>query len=214
MPHTIYKLADGTRVPSVTTYLRILDKPAIIQWAWQCGKDGKDYKVVRDESADIGTLVHALICGHLKSQLPLLDETYTAEQLKQADDMMVIYLDWERQHKLEPILVETPLISEKFRYGGTPDFYGVLDGKRTLIDFKTTGGIYSEAYHQLAAYGRLIFENGHPDPEVYKILRVGKDGKIEEKDATNLPAHFAIFLACQQIYELRKTVNKKTKCED
>ena len=32
-PHTVYKLADGTRVPGVTTILGVLDKPFLMAWA-------------------------------------------------------------------------------------------------------------------------------------------------------------------------------------
>ena len=31
--HTVYKTADGIRVPGVTTVLGVLNKPALIKWA-------------------------------------------------------------------------------------------------------------------------------------------------------------------------------------
>ena len=68
--HTIYKLASGERVPSVTTYLAILAKPAIIHWAWEQGVVGNDYRKARDQAGEIGKLVHYLILCHLKGEEP------------------------------------------------------------------------------------------------------------------------------------------------
>ena len=56
--HTIYKKADGTRVPSATTYLGVLAKPALIHWAWELGVQGLDYRKVRDQAGETGTLGH------------------------------------------------------------------------------------------------------------------------------------------------------------
>ena len=72
--HTIYKKADGTRVPSVTTYLGVLAKPALIHWAWELGVQGLDYRKVRDQAGDVGTLVHYLILCQLQGQEPDLSE--------------------------------------------------------------------------------------------------------------------------------------------
>lgn len=68
--HTVYKTADGKRVPSVTTILGILNKPALLDWAWRMGCEGQDYKAVRDNAGDIGTLAHYLILCHLKGEKP------------------------------------------------------------------------------------------------------------------------------------------------
>lgn len=66
MPTQVYRLKDGTRVPSVTTIIsRFKESGGLVHWAWQLGIDGKDYRKVRDEAADAGTLAHALLeCDH------------------------------------------------------------------------------------------------------------------------------------------------------
>ena len=45
-------------------------------------------------------------------------------------------------------------------YGGTPDWYGLLDGIPTVLDLKT-GGLYPEQLVQAAAYRLLLVEAGH-----------------------------------------------------
>jgi hypothetical protein len=202
--HTVYRVADGTRVPSVTTYLGILGKPALIDWAWQLGVQGLDYKKVRDQSGDTGTLVHYLVLCYLTKQEPSLED-YTQGEISTSILPMSKFDDWKQQHELAPVLTETPLVSESYRYGGTPDFYGTVDGKLTLLDFKTSGAIYPENFYQLAAYKQLLEEAGHTVDEV-AILRIGKSAEegFEYRQAGNLDIAFKIFLACQQIYELQK----------
>ena len=82
--------------------------------------------------------------------------------------------------------MELSLVSEAHRYGGTLDWYGLLDGRPTLIDFKTSGAIYDDHLYQLAAYHRLLVENGHEVDEV-RVLRLSRD-KDEEFSERVLPA--------------------------
>nr|MBC8274948.1 hypothetical protein [Chloroflexota bacterium] len=52
------------------------------------------------------------------------------------------YLAWEKGNPLTPVMIETPLVSELFKYGGTPDLLAGMDDGFVLIDFKTGGRIY------------------------------------------------------------------------
>ena len=212
--HTIYRTADGTRVPSVTTYLGILAKPALIHWAWELGVQGLDYRKVRDQAGGIGTLVHYLILCKLKGEKPDLS-TYTPQDVALAASPMNKFEDWLRDHKLEPILMETPLVSEKHKFGGTPDYYGMVDSKLTLLDFKTSKEIYPENFYQLAAYRMLLAEHQYPVESV-RILRIGKseDEGFEDRAMGNLDNYWKVFLACQQIYELQKILRRVKKGVD
>uniref|UniRef100_A0A6M3KWU2 PD-(D/E)XK nuclease superfamily protein n=1 Tax=viral metagenome TaxID=1070528 RepID=A0A6M3KWU2_9ZZZZ len=206
--HTVYKLSNGTRVPSVTTYLSVLAKPALIHWAWNLGVQGLDYQKVRDQAGDIGTLVHYLILCKLKGEEPALS-TYTPQDIELASVPMGKFEDWYGEHSVEPIIMEEPMVSEVYKFGGTMDFYGKVDNKLTLLDFKTSGAIYMENFFQLAAYRQLLFEYAYTIEDI-KILRVGKneDEGFEVRAAGNLDKHWEIFLACQKIYELQKEVRK------
>ena len=86
--HTVYKLADGSRVPSVTTALGILNKPKLLNWAWKCGVDGLDYRAVRDNAADIGTLAHYFILCHLKHETPDTSE-YSQSDIDKAETCQI-----------------------------------------------------------------------------------------------------------------------------
>ena len=202
--HTQYKLANGQRVPSTTTVLNVLAKPALIQWAWQCGIDGKDWKAVRDSAGDIGTLVHYLIMCHLTKQEPDTSE-YSAQDIDQAESCLIRFWDWEKGHNLKGTLIETPLVSEIFQFGGTPDWYGLLDDIPTLLDFKTSKGIYAEFFYQLAGYRTLLEEKGY-EVQQARILRIGKEDNdgFEERTINNLDVQWQVFQHCLAIYQLQK----------
>lgn len=207
--HTIYKLTGGQRVPSVTTILGVLNKPALLQWAWQCGVDGFDYKAVRDEAGGIGTLAHYLIMCHLTKSKPDTSE-YSAQDIEKAENCLIKYWDWEKVHKVEPILVETPLISEQHRFGGTIDFFGNVDGQPTLVDFKTGKAIYSEFFYQLAAYEQLLSEAGYL-VEAIRILRIGRneDEGFEERSIGKLNLQWEAFKYLRAFYEISNRIRRE-----
>jgi len=206
--HTVYRNKAGERVCSVTTFLGVLGKPAIIHWAWEQGVAGLDYRKTRDIAGDTGTLVHYLILCLLKDEEPDLSE-WSEAGLAAAACPMEKFKAWRAENELEPILLELPLVSEEFQFGGMPDFYGKVNGILTLLDFKTGVNVYQEAFYQTSAYKKLLEEHGH-QVDAVKILRLGKseDEGFEERAVGNLDKHFEVFLACQKIYNLQKAIGK------
>jgi len=91
--HTIYKNKEGKRVPGVTTALGLLNKPALIHWAWKLGIEGIDYKTFRDDKADIGTLTHLMALSYEKDEKPDTDY-YTKAQIDLAETCFLKYLAW------------------------------------------------------------------------------------------------------------------------
>ena len=207
--HTVYKLKSGDRVPSVTTVLGILGKPALIQWAWELGTQGIDYKAVRDNAGDIGTLSHHLIMCDIKGEKPDTSE-YSAQDIDKAENCLIKYYDWTMNHKIKPLMVETPLISEEHQFGGTIDFFGEVDNQPTLLDFKTGKAIYPEFFYQLAAYEQLLAEAGQLI-EVTRILRIGRneDEGFEERTIGKLDNQWQVFLNCLSIYNLQKEIRRE-----
>jgi len=215
--HQKYFLADGTEVPSVTQVLSVLGKPALIHWAWQLGKDGKDYRKERDGAASAGTLAHAYIKAHLKNEK--LPEDYLMQfskhEIDQAENAFIKFLEMMKYREFQPLLIENPLVSEKLRVGGTPDAYGIYDGKKEIWDFKTSKDIYPEYFYQLAGYKLLLEEHGHPVERV-RIIQFNRsdenlDYAMGSKDADKLNAETEIFLACLKIYQLSKNLEQSER---
>lgn len=203
--HTVYKV-DGKRVPGVTTILGVLNKPALVKWANNLGLQGIDSTKYVNVLANIGTLAHDMAaCDFLGIEPDLSD--YSPSDVDKAENALLSFWAWRDQHEVEPILVEEPLVSATYRFGGQIDCYAKVDGKLTLIDLKTGKGIYSEMIHQLAAYKQLLTENGHALANV-RILRIGRDeGEgFEDRvvDLSSLEPHWRIFALCREMYDLQK----------
>jgi hypothetical protein len=207
--HIRYKTEDGTLVPGVTTVLGVLDKGrGLLIWANKCGLAGQDINKVTDASAAAGTLAHEMIAHRWGAEEPDYD-AYSKELLTKAQNAVRSYEAWEQHHTLEPQLVEEPMVSEQFKFGGTLDCYGLIDGKPGIVDLKTSKAIYDSYFYQLAAYCQLLEERGYP-VETVRILRIGRDESegFEERfvNRDSLSPYFSIFRHCLAIYNLRKKI--------
>ena len=203
--HIQYKLADGTKVPGVTTILNILAKPALVPWANRLGLQGIDVGKYVDEKADIGTCAHYLIHCDLTGETPDLSE-YSPSTVDAAENGFLKWLDWKKGKKIEAVESELPLVSEFRKYGGTIDIYCLLDGVPTLIDIKTSGsGIYPEMRYQVAAYRVLLIDSGRHGHQAL-IIRVGRDDTegFQVERVGDLDKLYLVFSHCLDIYRLQK----------
>mgnify|MGYP001603574069 CR=1 FL=1 len=206
--HIVYKKKDGTIVAGVTTILGMLDKPALLNWAWELGTRGLDYRKVRDKAASIGTIAHYLIECHLMNEKPDLSD-YTPNDINKAETAFLAYLDFEKKYHLQIIQSEFPLVSEFYGFGGTIDCYCKLDGKPALLDFKTSSGLYPEMRCQVAAYQNLLIENGHTVEEVH-LLRIDKEtGEFNHHTFKDLQLEWELFKLLAKAYPLKKILWKK-----
>jgi len=214
MARQIYKNADGKRVPSVTTILGVLDKPALKFWANKLGLEGIKVTEYVDDKAMIGTLAHYILECYIKNEEPDFAQfNCTDEQIEQARVCTKKFFEWEAyQEEFKPIASELHLVSEKLQYGGTIDLIARLNGKITLIDFKTCNAIYEEPYYQTAGYENLAREHGY-DIEQVVILRIGRDEEegFEYLEHKTLTQSFAVFLAAKTLYENKKEFEKEHK---
>lgn len=206
--HIQYKTKDGIKVPGVTTITGELgwNKQALISWANKIGLDGMLANKYRDDKAEIGTLAHEFITNTLQG-IKTDTSDYSENQIAQAENSVLKFDNWHKDHNLEPILIEKPLVSETYGFGGTPDIYGKVDGIYTLIDLKTGKNIYDEHLVQTGGYAILLEEHGH---RVEKIIILNIPRAASEKfnieENANIEVCKKIFLNCLEIYNLKKKV--------
>lgn len=205
--HTIYKCADGKRVPGVTTITGVLNKPALVKWANNLGLKGIDSSKFVDEKAAIGTLAHHMIEAHLTNKKPNLED-YSKNQIDMAENSVLKFFSWQDENELTVIGTEMILVSEAYRFGGQCDLYCVLNGKKTLIDLKTSKGIFPEHFTQVSAYWWLLDENWHEVEDV-RILRIGRDESegFDDIKVPKLDLHWERFKHCLAIYNINKELN-------
>ena len=211
MPRVIYKNKEGTRLAGVTTILGILDKPALIQWAWQLGTEGIDWKTVRDKAGGIGTIAHYLCECDLKGVDPEVSvmQEYSPVDVGKAETAFIAYLDFKKNNNLQPIKTELPLVSEKYQFGGCIDCYCKLNNKLTLVDLKTSKGVYPEMICQVSAYKGLLEENGFPVEQV-DILQINKEtGAFTYHQLPDLTEYWLMFIDLIKVYNRKKKLWKR-----
>ena len=206
-----YHLADGTRVPSVTTVLsRFKEAGGLIHWAWNLGREGKDYRALRDAAADAGTLAHNMIDAHIHGEQPVIagDE----ETIRKAQNAFNAYLKWQEGTAIRIDMTEAPLVSEQFKYGGTLDALGYIDNQPILIDWKTSNAVYSDYLLQLAAYAQLVKECLGIEVQGFFLCRFAKEeGDFAVHHYPDLSDAWEMFALLRQAYEFDKKLKARAK---
>lgn len=210
--HIRYKLADGTVVPGTTTITGLLDKSGyLVPWANRLGLEGIDCNEYRDTLAGVGTLTHARILAELSGGPKAVPEgwqEYSPKEIDLSDNALIKFYEWQKTHDIETVFAEKPMVSEFYRYGGTIDWYGKLDGEWALADFKTGRAVYTDMVYQLAAYRKLIEVNAHTPPKTCRIVRIGRDETegFEERIFGDLDTAWLVFEHLRAVYDLRRQI--------
>jgi hypothetical protein len=210
-PHQKYFLSDGkTQVPGGSTICKIGDDAgALIHWAWNLGKEGKDYRKERDKAADIGTIAHFLIECYLNGQVADLED-YDQVDIDKALVCYNKFVDWWEEQNLEKVATEIQLVNELHRYGGTIDLIAKKkNGDHVLIDFKTSKAISPSYWRQCAGYAALWNENQEVNGfnainqiTSHAIVRIGKqdEGDFEVVWKTGLSKEWFVFQKQVDLY--------------
>src|SRR3990167_8265027 len=210
-----YHTKDGKRVPGVTTVLgRFKESGGLIHWAWSLGKEGKDYREVRDKAADAGTLAHEMVDNLIHKRTPIVPEgAYPQDIMDKAEKSFGAFQEWAAQTHLEVTHTEMPLVSERYRFGGTFDAI-LVNGKRAMGDWKTSNAIYGEYLSQIAAYAILWEENFPAEPidGGFHLLRFDKEyGDFHAHWWAELDAGKRYFLAVRAAYEEDRELKARAK---
>lgn len=190
--HSQYYNKEGVEVPSATTIIAILNKPALVKWANIMGFKRRRTEDILERAGNIGTQMHLCIEKYLRNERYELPEEH--QDLR---DTLLLrlngFLTWVKSLTgIKPILMEEKL--ETDTYGGTMDFYGEVDGLMTVLDFKTSSSVYATMFLQLGAYTYIMEERG------YKVDRVGivhvteKGTKVYYKSRDEIEKYVECFL--------------------
>jgi hypothetical protein len=208
-PKAGYFLACGTRVPSVTTVLgRFKESGGLIHWAWNLGKEGKDYREIRDSAASAGTLAHQMIDAHIHGIGTAIsgDE----DTIRKARQAFSAYMNWQKNSAFKIEWTERQLVSETHKFGGTPDAFGTINNQPVLIDWKTSNSVHADYLLQLAAYAELIRENYGVEVQGFYLCRFAKEnGDFSVHHYPDLSEALQMFLLLRQAYELDKSIKKR-----
>lgn len=224
-PKKGYFLADGTRVPGTTTVIgRFKDSGALIYWAYKQGREheglarqGIDAPTrlyeVTERYANIGTLAHSMVEAHILGFNPHGVLHKVPESLAgPARQAFGAYLSWAEQTKLKILEQEIQLISEEYKFGGTPDAIGEVHGELCLIDWKTSNNVYSDYLIQIAAY-RYLWETAHPERSLtggFHLCRFAKEnGDFSHHFYPDLSEAWTAFKLMRELYDIDKVLKKR-----
>ena len=154
----VYKL-NGFTIPSVTTVMKPLSDDTY----------GSVDKEVLNRAAARGTAVHNAIENYLNFDIEDIPLEYSG------------YFDgfkrWKQMHSVKPIGTEIRLYHKGLLYAGTADLVAEVDGKITLVDYKTSASVQDKLCGvQLEAYDKALQSHGYA-VEQRAILHLKKDGE-------------------------------------
>ena len=203
--HSTYLNKRMEEVPSVTTILKVMNKPGIANWANSLGWKRQSYNKVLEEKADHGTFVHELFHEYMFKEGKKFDisQPGTVELIKLYLDTFKIFLE---ENKVKPIWGEKSFSTDL--YGGTIDLLCEMDGVSTLLDFKTSKKFYSSHFIQLGAYIQLLEYNDIYVKQV-GIVQVSENGiNLKIKSVEEMDEYVDLFNSLMNtfymVYELNK----------
>jgi len=231
-PKEGYRLKDGSRVPGTTTVIgRFKESGALMKWACSVGfEQGKrgdkepDLYKKSSEAADIGTVAHQMVESSIKQEASDADlERYVNETLPEGSrpaawSAFNAFRTWARNYAVNFTFQEVALVSENYKYGGTIDAIGVINGATArglaLFDWKTSKAIYGDYLVQVAAYKQLWEENNPRDPltEGMHLLRFAKQhGDFHHHHFPRLDEAWRQFELFREAYALDRKIKDRAK---
>jgi|SRR5689334_2414676 len=209
MPTQEYHNQAGKRIPGNTTVISTnlgWSKPGLMYWAWQQGKDGKDFRESRDAAADAGTLAHAMIEADIKGRpLPRVENP---DIMSKAEAAYLNFLEWKGMVKFELLTMEVPCVSEGLQFGTTIDVLALVgeNKRRSVVEVKTSNAVYEDMLIQMAAQ-KCAWDECHPSEpiEEFHLLKLGKEeATFSHHYFHALPLGLEAFKHLRELHDMKK----------
>jgi hypothetical protein len=169
------------------------------------------HRAKKKDAADIGHIAHEWLEKygarriHGRSHSVAVAESMPFPENDKARLCVNSALDWIVEHHVEPLEVERKIYSREYHYAGTLDWKGFVDGKLSILDFKSSKYLYDEYRLQVASYQSAVEEEDGCKIEQRILLRLGKeDGAFEVAifdDRMEYEADRLAFLSAQDLQQ-------------
>ncbi len=175
-PRRRYLLGD-VAMDSVSEVVDCLANPSLDKYTEFAGPEAME--LLREEGATRGTFVH--------EALHRLATTGEVPNPVDAEDYLRPWLQGAMRAGLaldlgpENLLAAEEIVcNPEWGYAGRFDLYTMVDGKRTLLDFKTSKrGVQVRAHFQVMAYAMCLEACGFAAPERIAIVGIKPDGTFD-----------------------------------
>ena len=136
------------------------------------------------QAQDIGTEAHDAIEQWVFQKLdqPVASPIDVDAMSQEAQLAYESFLAWAKDADLQPIAAEVVLYSDINQYAGTADLIALVNGKPTLLDWKTSKRVYVTHKMQCVAYQVAWQEMGNQPLAGAYVVRLPKDLTAESWD--------------------------------
>lgn len=136
-------------------------------YRWLAENGWDESQALMREAGEKGSKVHAAISAIIEGQEVRIDSKFVnpntekEEELTLAEiDCIKSFVDWKASKKeIVPIAWDKTLWSDQHNVAGSLDLLALIDGRLTLVDFKTSQYVWPSHEIQMNIYKKLL-ENG------------------------------------------------------
>lgn len=171
------------------------------------------HAVKKEEAASIGSAVHAFAEAYALFRLGRGPEPQIVDGW---DDRIMTgvtsFLDWFTAHEIVFVETERLLYSRQHGYVGITDVVALIDGRKFILDYKTSKGIYNDQLYQLSAYWAAHEEEEGQKLDGGAILHFDKESgnfTFKEIPRDEHEKNFKTFLACLAVKQREKELSSK-----
>ena len=190
-----------TFVPSVTWIAGYYPK-GIGFYKWLANHGWDEAESIKNAAGEKGSRVHKAIDDLILGNLVKMDSQYKDSEGNLSDltveewECIVSFADWFKEAKPKIIAHDQVVFNDKVGYAGTIDFIFEIDGKRWLIDLKTSQYLWPEHELQVSAY-----KHATEGVEALAILQVGYRLNKRKWKFNEVDDKFDLFLSAHKIWE-------------
>ncbi len=195
------------RPKGCTTVLGIKDKSRpLVSWATELAEDtlldmianGEEitpeaitmacslHEVRKQEAATIGDIAHDWCEQYIKFKIGEKDSLPDLPKEIPVKRCVLGFLEWEEQHNVNFISSERIIYSRKHKRIGKMDIEAEVDGELSLVDIKTSSGLYNSVKMQTGFYAKADMEENPKKKYVSRwALRLAKESEEEYNERMN-----------------------------
>lgn len=224
---------------SVTSALSVINKPALIKWALDLAvvhikahveqfglstvealysviDDGaRQHEIRKEAAASIGSQVHEwaerfVLAQEFGEPMPEVNDEMDEKVL----NGIGAFVDWYKSQKIKYHATEQIVYSKRHGYVGMADGLAEINGELTVIDYKTSKGIYNEMRYQVAAYWAALEEEHGKKINQALVIKFDKEtGNVDTKYLTreDLENDFQAFLGALALKKREKELYEDYK---
>lgn len=177
-------------------------------------------------AGDIGSEIHDWCEKYIRHNLGQIEEEPKIPAKREIKLGAISFLNWVKEHNVKFISTEKIVYSRKYNFIGKMDIEAIVDGEYSLVDLKSSNGLYNSVKMQTSAYAKADEEEDKPKYQRRWAIRLSKEtekeylARMEKKGKTDFPAYqvfeamrfeeneedniekdFEAFLSCKTLYD-------------